>query len=139
MTNDKLSPVMANKVYDILVQECGAPELQRASFVHTQTTEHCREWRFCGCLGFGGKFWNTNEKLYVNCYTEDETSERRTMIKRTNILLGNLTTLGSRIVMSLPIEAAAKVLKGWREKDPRLMEMLKDLGVKEIVEHDDGR
>lgn len=53
-----LTEKMANKVYDILVAECGASDRpdDRQWFVCGQTREVVREWRFCGSLGFGGKF-----------------------------------------------------------------------------------
>jgi hypothetical protein len=65
----------ANKIYDILVKECGAWEEERNDFVLHQTREEeqmTREWRFCGKLGFGGKFWRNNDRLYVNYYNEDQ-------------------------------------------------------------------
>ena len=45
------------------------------------------EWRFCGKLGFGGKFRvnnNRNGCPYIDCYQEDETPERRALIEITN-------------------------------------------------------
>lgn len=56
---------------------------------------HCRpdfpkEYRFCGRLGFGGKFWRTNGKFYVNCYTEDETPLRLQIMATANERLANL-------------------------------------------------
>lgn len=74
----------ANAIYCILVQECGALEKQRDHFVYCQTTEEVIEWRFCGNLGFGGKFWRNSGRLYVNCYREDETPEIQKMIEAAN-------------------------------------------------------
>ena len=72
----------ANKVYDILVKECGASEAERFSFVTEFTSEvPTNEWRFCGNLGFGGKFWIRG---YVTCYQEDKTPERLAMIEKAN-------------------------------------------------------
>lgn len=77
----------ANAIYDILVQECGAREDERPSFLFHQTAEQVSEWRFCGKLGFGGKFWRqggslfTKELIYVDCYKEDRTPERQAMIE----------------------------------------------------------
>jgi hypothetical protein len=79
----------ANKIYDILVKECGAFEDERKNFVYRQTTEEIKEWRFCGKLGFGGKFWCSNSR-YVTCYNEDETPKRRKMIEQANKLLAEL-------------------------------------------------
>jgi hypothetical protein len=77
----------ANLIYDILVKECGAFEEEREHFIIHQTTTEIREWRFCGKLGFGGKFWNADDRLYVNCYNEDLTPERSKMIEQANKLL----------------------------------------------------
>lgn len=90
MINKELSPELANRVYDILVKVCGASEMMREAFVLTETTEHCHEWRFGGKIGFGGKFWNTNGRLYVNCYNEDETRERKRIVGEANKLLAAL-------------------------------------------------
>jgi len=80
----------ANAVYDILVRVCGASETERQSFVIHQTTEDVTEWRFCGSLGFGGKFWHNAGRIYVNCYREDETPERLKCIEEANKSLGAL-------------------------------------------------
>ena len=74
----------ARKVYDILVEECGAREELREHFVQCQTTEEVREWRFCGKLGFGGKFWVNDDRLYVNCYNEDMNPARNKIIEAAN-------------------------------------------------------
>ena len=87
-----LTKEQANAVYDILAQECGAPEQcsavksfsERDHFVLRQTSENIVEWRFCGKLGFGGKFWINCDKWYVTCYREDETPERLRMIEAAN-------------------------------------------------------
>jgi hypothetical protein len=93
MKNKPLSREMADKVYDILVDVCGAGEYMRDSFVAMQTSEMIYEWRFGGDLGFGGKFWNVNDKLYVNCYPEDNNPERQKMIDEANEKLSKLGTL----------------------------------------------
>jgi len=83
----------ANKIYDILVLECGARESERERFVDAQTAKLISEWRFCGNLGFGGKFWRHERKWfgkenrYVNCYEEDLTLEREIMLLKANIRL----------------------------------------------------
>ena len=63
----------ANKIYDILVPVCKAMESERSGFVCEVTSDnHGCEWRFCGNLGFGGKFyWDCEWR--VSCYPEDET------------------------------------------------------------------
>jgi len=79
---------LANRIYDVLVQHCGAPAVERDGFVYEFTQpEHTREWRFRGWLGFGGKFWDTGDKFYVGCYQEDETDDRRWIVKSTNAIL----------------------------------------------------
>lgn len=78
-------------VYDILVEECGAPDdrLSRLSF---GSNWPCWEYRFQGKLGFGGKVWgNAGAPYYVNCYPEDMTDERRVMIDAANKRLAGLT------------------------------------------------
>jgi hypothetical protein len=88
---DKMTGQVWNKVYDILVEECGAHESERSSFLfHQGEKDYPSEWRFCGKLGFGGKFWRNSGRLYVNCYNEDETLERLEAIKRANERLAKL-------------------------------------------------
>jgi hypothetical protein len=135
MKNKRLSPEMAEKVYDILVDVCGASETMRNSFVTQQTTELVSEWRFCGTLGFGGKFWNCNDKLYVNCYREDETPKIRETIEQANEQLSKLGT--SKILLSLPPDAAKRLINGWRTQDPLLLEMIKEFGIEGIFEHEE--
>lgn len=80
-----------NKVYDILI-EAGADDLDRNTFVHDHTIEYnnklCREWRFCGKLGFGGKYWRRDN--VVSCYSENLTPEREKLIKEINAKLALL-------------------------------------------------
>ena len=80
-----------HRVYSILVSEGGAPESMRASFVYHCTEEKLTEWRFQGRLGFGGKIWlRYDGLLYVNCYSEDETPDRRKLIDSLNAQLAQL-------------------------------------------------
>ena len=89
-----ISPEKANKIYDILVEECDAEvaEAEKRNFVYSQIklSDGCREWRFVGRLGFGGKFWNNNDRWYVSCYREDETPDRLAMIEKVNKRLADL-------------------------------------------------
>jgi hypothetical protein len=88
---DKMTGQIWVKVYDILVEECGAHESERDSFIINQLEkDHPREWRFCGSLGFGGKFWRNSGRLYVNCYNEDATPKRLAMIEKANARLEKL-------------------------------------------------
>ena len=79
------SEAEANEVYDIIVEECRAPESERDNFVYHQTRAGFpREWRFGGVLGFGGKLWRNDERVYVACYREDDTDEREAMMAKAN-------------------------------------------------------
>lgn len=79
----------ANKVYDILVNMGGAAENYRDSFIyhhtdniHGECNTLCNEWRFCGKLGYGGKY--RSDSNTVDCYLEDETEERLEIIEEIN-------------------------------------------------------
>lgn len=133
MKNKPLSPELANQVYDILVKFCGAGEYMRDSFVAMETTELIYEWRFGGDLGFGGKFWNCNGRLYVNCYPEDLNPERQKMIDEANEQLSKLGKL--KITLEMPKEAAQKMIDGWNNRDPRLLELIREFDVEDIMEH----
>lgn len=95
----------AAKALCILVEECGyrLHSHDGESFLRSVVTPAdddgtmwdrvCNEYRFCGALGFGGKFrnnGNNNNTPYVDCYQEDETPERRAMIERANRRLAEL-------------------------------------------------
>jgi hypothetical protein len=85
MKQHVFTPEIANEVYSILVEVCQAPEWMREAFVHEFIQpEHTHEWRFCGNLGFGGKLWDTNGKLYVDCYSEHRTPEAIRIIEEAN-------------------------------------------------------
>ena len=86
---------LAAEIYDLLIEECGAPERYRQDFVDsvTDVTEPCHEYRFQGALGFGGKFRNNgnhDNTPYVDCYPEDENPARRGMMDRANTRLAGL-------------------------------------------------
>jgi len=92
-----LTAEQANAVYDILVREAGADNRawQREMFIQVMTKTDPRpmnEYRFCGALGFGGKFWNDNSKWYVTAYPEDMSFIDSGVITRTNAALANLKT-----------------------------------------------
>ena len=72
-----------NRIFDILVGIAGAREDDRASFVYDMLSPSLpNEWRFCGKLGFGGKY--RPFKNTVDCYPEDQTPERLVIIEETN-------------------------------------------------------
>jgi hypothetical protein len=83
-------------IYDILVEEAGANPNDREDFVLTYTRKEypTTEYRFCGSLGFGGKFWRNQRfglcPFYVSCYPEDNTRERKVIIEHTNKALAAL-------------------------------------------------
>lgn len=88
-----LSKEIANKIFDVLVDICGAYEgdmlSERNNFIYHFCKENPpKEWRFGGKLGFGGKLrynYNINKSFfYVDCYPEDETKERLAIIKIAN-------------------------------------------------------
>jgi hypothetical protein len=80
-----------HKVYDVLVKECGAygKDHARQAFIHAfcYSEYPCNEFRFQGIFGFGGKFWHSSRKFYVNCYSEDSTAKIQKAIDTTNELL----------------------------------------------------
>lgn len=75
--------------WDILVSEAGALPDDKESFVFAFTrVEHPEvEYRFCGLLGFGGKFWRYDSRFYVTCYSEDKTKKREKIIASVNAKL----------------------------------------------------
>lgn len=76
-------------IYDILVEECGAPDGHDALSIRSQFFFHfpaCGEFRFMGSLGFGGKVWAPSGRRppRVSCYREDATPGRLAAIDRAN-------------------------------------------------------
>ncbi len=79
----------ASEVFDILVAHAGASEWMRDEFVY-HLTHGCKEFRFQGSLGFGGKLYVERDGLRVSCYREDETPARIEAIEKTNAALAAL-------------------------------------------------
>jgi hypothetical protein len=81
-----LDRATANAIYSLLVAELAADEYWRDNFIATvtETDGTGKEYRLSSRLGFGGKFRNNHNGIYVDCYPEDETEERRIMIAKTN-------------------------------------------------------
>jgi hypothetical protein len=76
---------LANRIYDVLVKACETDEASRQRFIYYITNPaQSHEWRFIGSLGFGGKLYHNHGRIYVGCYWEDETEERRMTIDRAN-------------------------------------------------------
>jgi hypothetical protein len=81
-------------------------DAMRYQFIRTVTGEERGfglAFRFCGSLGFGGKFhlhsrdFNYDHRLgdfdhrcYVSCYPEDRTPQREALIRETNARLSQL-------------------------------------------------
>lgn len=86
----QITEPQARAVVKILIKECGWRNDPRDadSFVRAITAKDpCREFRFMGALGFGGKFRNNgnhDNTPYVDCYREDETPARVRMIEAAN-------------------------------------------------------
>lgn len=91
-----MKPELASAVYDILIAKCKAAPGEKNSFIHAHTDRiHvCTEWRFCGLLGFGGKFrndWLTYlARLRVDCYPEDACPMTNQIVASTNEALFDL-------------------------------------------------
>lgn len=80
-----MTPNLARAVYAVLVAGADAPvdHQQISVFVRYMTEGDEQEWRFCGCLGQGGKFYLSGSGVYISCYPEDRTPERLAAIDRT--------------------------------------------------------
>ena len=96
MTNSPfiyMSDECVKQIKIILKEVCGASDsqleqLRQFIFDHYENTPYVNEYRFCGNLGFGGKFrFNDDGEMYVTCYPEDETPERLAMIEKARNLL----------------------------------------------------
>jgi hypothetical protein len=85
------SSAWLDSVYSILVNIGGASESMRGSFVqnHTDAEYPCTEWRFCGHLGYGGKYLSKTNR--VDCYIEEETPKRLALIGELNEALAKLS------------------------------------------------
>jgi len=79
--------------WSILVQHTGVREDGREAFMQAALDpwRPFTEYRFQGSLGFGGKFWRYDGRLYCTCYPEDETKERLATIAKVNQLLAGIT------------------------------------------------
>ena len=99
MSHREINEEQARAILQILKEECGyrADPYDGEGFVRairTDTGEHvCREYRFIGAIGSGGKFRNNGNNEctpYVDCYQESKTPERMEMIEKANLRLGKL-------------------------------------------------
>lgn len=95
MSERRITAEEAREAYTVLIDECGARKDKNdvEAFIYHVTKEGCREYRFQGVLGFGGKFRNNGNRggiPYVDCYHEDETSVRARAICRANVRLAEI-------------------------------------------------
>lgn len=74
----------ADDIFDVLVSGADASESDRLAFVRWFYGADGSEYRFCGCLGFGGKFWRNAGRWYVNTYPELMNDERASAIDDVN-------------------------------------------------------
>ena len=85
-----------DKVWNILVEHCGAREDGREFFLASCKGENSRdmgmEYRFQGILGMGGKVWINQGDAgpYVNYYQEDCSPTREEAVRATNEALENV-------------------------------------------------
>ena len=88
------SKALYETVWDILVDHAGASKNPRdkAAFVLAclDRDNKLYEYRFCGRLGFGGKLWRYDGRIYITCYPEDSTPERDRILRETNTQLAKL-------------------------------------------------
>lgn len=83
-----MTEAQLNEVFDILVSDCGAIEYDRFDFVLRHMAGDCREYRCCGALGFGGKFYI--DRFQVDGYQEDMTHKRKGIRDRVNAKLNKI-------------------------------------------------
>jgi hypothetical protein len=82
----KLTVEQCKEIYEILRINASASPGWVDDFVHHCSTD-CEEYRLNSMLGFGGKFRNNHNGIYVDCYPEDMNPEREKVIKTLNSLL----------------------------------------------------
>ena len=83
MSQHPIPEVWAGRILDLLIQDAGAHARDRDQFMRWAKDGYS-EFRFCGTLGFGGKFWNNAGRWYISCYKEDSTPERERTIQAVN-------------------------------------------------------
>lgn len=87
-----ISTQEADEIMEILKKECGFSE--REDYFKDSITEDQensgREFRFCGYLGFGGKFHYSSSGYFVNTYSEESDGATDLMVAKANKQLGHL-------------------------------------------------
>lgn len=81
---------IANSIVDILIEHCGVAANRRKTIVEDLMWNDLTEYRFMAGLGVGGKLKHNHNRLYVDCYPEDNNSSRRLMIQAANSKLAKL-------------------------------------------------
>lgn len=85
-----MEDTVVDDIFSVLVKELGANPSDLDQFRQFMNSDG-REFRFQGCLGFGGKFWrNRLGAWYVNCHLEDLTEDKVKKIDLANKTLKGL-------------------------------------------------
>ena len=81
---------LANRMYDILVDTCGAKPEERFDFLNIMSNPKGvpEAYKFGGALGPGGKVWPI--AFMVSCHKSDQNSERKRMMISANTKLAEL-------------------------------------------------
>lgn len=87
-TKDMLRYDFYFSVYNILIEYGKANSRDKAQFIRDHMDTEINEWRFCGNLGFGGKYWK--KRNVVTCYPEDETPLRNSIKETINYHLSRV-------------------------------------------------
>ena len=89
---DTRTPEFWKAVYAVLVEHAGAYNGPHSTddFAQAFMDPATREYRCCGKFGFGGKFRRNAGKIYVNCYSEDETPKIKRQIAKVNKILAEM-------------------------------------------------
>src|SRR5580692_5488051 len=85
----EITETLANRIYEILVNECGAYEGHRSYFC-SFIIDGGTEYRFRGYLGFGGKLYVESRNVRISCYPEDRSAFRDTLINNAMLKLHEL-------------------------------------------------
>lgn len=109
-----MTPDQVAAIHQVLVDECGAAHDDLEAFA--QQWPECREYRFGGTLGFGGKVWagTWTEPPYVTQYPEHATEGSKAAIERANVRLARIafTSPPPLTIGSLPARLLHEVWSG---------------------------
>jgi hypothetical protein len=91
LSEAQLEEYLRRAYNEVLVPVCeAAGDAEDSGFLHDLLDDEypATQWRFQGCLGFGGKvFFRSDLVLNVDCYREDRNSERDRVIELANTAL----------------------------------------------------